>query len=255
MLKVQGGCFKNGRANCHPCGSGNIRSNCKQTSILYESKCKLCNPEKPAHPSTLQEEPGLRAPGHTSSRMEERRLGIYYGESSRSLYERSKEHVNDAETFKEGSHIVKHWMAYHQEDNTRPEFIFTVLSTFKDCLSRQVAEAIKIHYSVDDLLNSKNEYNANHLSRVVVEENAFEKKKKAKEEELKELAEKKEWETFRLAHKTCPKRLRGKDTTIPNGWIKAKRLKRMETEEETIDLTDWWNRVEQIQGWNTKEET
>ena len=50
-----------------------------------------------------------------------------------------------------------------------PRFTFTVFQSFKDCLSRQVAEAIQIHYIKDEILNSKNEYNTNHLSRVVVE--------------------------------------------------------------------------------------
>ena len=77
--------------------------------------------------------------------------------------------MNDADSFSGGSHIIKHWMKHHQEEG-KPEFIFSVLKNFRDCLSRQVAEAIKIHYSKDELLNSKNEYNANCLTRVVVEE-------------------------------------------------------------------------------------
>ena len=55
-----------------------------------------------------------------------------------------------------------------------PKFTFTILKSFKDYLSRQVAEALMIHYSGDELLNSKNQY----LARVVVEENAFERKRK-----------------------------------------------------------------------------
>ena len=51
----------------------------------------------------------------------------------------------DAETFKEGSHIIKHWMTYHKKEWQMPRFTFTVFQSFKDCLSRQVAEAIRIH--------------------------------------------------------------------------------------------------------------
>jgi hypothetical protein len=39
--------------------------------------------------------------------------------------------------------------------------------TYRDCLSRQVEEAIRIHYSKDTLLNSKNEYGSNVLARVM----------------------------------------------------------------------------------------
>ena len=87
---------------------------------------------------------------------EERRVGIYFGKSIRTLYERSCEHVQDEEKFKESSHIKKHWMKYHLKDDSRPPFSFKVLDSFKDCLSRQVAEAIRIHYAKKELLNSKN---------------------------------------------------------------------------------------------------
>jgi hypothetical protein len=70
---------------------------CKRTSVLYESKCASCNPEQPRAESSRQEEKG------------EHRVRIYYGESSRSLYEGSREHIRDAEKFQEGSHIGKHW--------------------------------------------------------------------------------------------------------------------------------------------------
>ena len=136
-----------------------------------------------------------------ASRKEEKRTGIYLVESSRSLYERSKEHLNDAEGFQEGSHIVKHWMQHHAEDNKMPPFTFTILQSFWDCLSRPVAEAIRIHYSKDALLNSKNEYNSNHLARVVVDEDAYNKKKRARQEEMEVMMEKKRLEQFKAEYR------------------------------------------------------
>ena len=85
----------------------------------------------------------------------ERRVGIYYGVTRCCLYEHSKEHVKDADSFDEGSHIIKHSMKHHPDEG-RPEFIFSVIKNFRDCLSRKVAEAINFHYSIDELLNSKN---------------------------------------------------------------------------------------------------
>ena len=140
------------------------------------------------------------------------------GESSRSLYERSREHVNDAEKFQEGSHIVKHWMEYHKDEDSRPDFKFKVLESFKYCLSRQVTEAIWIHYAGDELLNIKNEYNANHLSRVVVDEDNFTKKKRQRQEELKELEDKKHLEEFKKAKRKPMKRARMDEVeTLPEG--------------------------------------
>ena len=43
-------------------------------------------------------------------------------------------------------------------------------------LPNQVSEAVMRHYSKDILLNSKNEYNSNCLTRLTTEENKFEKK-------------------------------------------------------------------------------
>jgi hypothetical protein len=105
------------------------------------------------------------------------REGIYIGESSRSLYVRSREHIRDAEDFKEGSHIIKNWINCHPETSRRPPFKFSILQTLKYCLYRQVAEAVIIHYSSDKLLNSKNEYNSICLTRLVVEESTFEERR------------------------------------------------------------------------------
>ena len=129
--------------------------------------------------------------GETSQGEGKAREGIYIGETSRSLFERSREHVRDAVDFKEGSHIIKHWLHSHPEIMEKPPFKFTILESFKDCLSRQVSEAINIHYSGDCLLNSKNEYNANCLTRLVVEESRIERKKRELEEDKDEKEERK----------------------------------------------------------------
>ena len=66
-----------------------------------------------------------------------------------------------------------------------PTFLFTILNSLKDCLPRLVPEAIEIHYSKDELLNSKNEYNNNQFAKVTVEDDGYKRKKKAKEEGIK----------------------------------------------------------------------
>jgi hypothetical protein len=93
--------------------------------------------------------------------------------------------------------MVKHWMTCHQELQQAPDFSFKILGSFKDCLSRQVTEAIKINNSVDFLLNSKNEYLANCLARVTVSEDSLERKKRERNEELEEVEEMKKLEAFR----------------------------------------------------------
>ena len=45
-----------GRQDCPPCTEGDGKTNCKKSSILYESKCATCNPEQPGRNSSQQEE-------------------------------------------------------------------------------------------------------------------------------------------------------------------------------------------------------
>jgi hypothetical protein len=47
-------CEPCGREDCNPCKSSSKGPNCKQASILYESKCDKCKPDKTAN-SSLQE--------------------------------------------------------------------------------------------------------------------------------------------------------------------------------------------------------
>ena len=72
-------------------------------------------------------------------------MGIYVGESSRSIYERASEHLRDAEGNKEDSHMVKHWKVDHPDLKERPRFTIKVVATFRDAFSRQLSEAIRIY--------------------------------------------------------------------------------------------------------------
>ena len=122
----------------------------------------MCNPT-----SSLEEEDDANQP---SGRSHTPREGIYIGESSRSLHERALEHVRDAKSFSVKSHIVKHWMNSHPTLPNPPEMEFSISARFKDCISRQIGEALKINFSKDALLNSKGEYLNNTVSRLIIQE-------------------------------------------------------------------------------------
>ena len=72
------------------------------------------------------------------------REGVYVGESSRSMYERSKEHQKDRDDNFEESHQVKHWLLDHPELREPPKFKFKIISSFQDPLTRQLAESVRI---------------------------------------------------------------------------------------------------------------
>ena len=62
--------------------------------------------------------------------------------SSRSLAEKTSEHFIDAESFAKKSHVIKHWINTPPELDTAPPFKIKILRQYRDCLSRQVGEAI-----------------------------------------------------------------------------------------------------------------
>ena len=80
------------------------------------------------------------------------------GESSRSLYERYKEHQKDREYGEDDSHQVKHWVLDHPEMSSPQKFKFTIVASFQDPLTRQIAESVRIKRGVENILNSRSEY-------------------------------------------------------------------------------------------------
>ena len=142
------------RADCVPCSQADIkRLDCRKRNILYENRCELCNKD--------------------GKKEQEKKLkdgqGIYVGESSRSLYERAREHEADKLNKAEDSHQIKHWLTDHPELLSPPKFRFKVIQTFKDPLSRQLAEAVRIDLRGPGVLNSKSEYSRCRVPRLTVD--------------------------------------------------------------------------------------
>ena len=56
--------------------------------------------------------------------------------------------------------MVKHWADSHGELKEPPQFKFKVVASFKDALTRQVSEAVRIELRGGGVLNSKSEYSS-----------------------------------------------------------------------------------------------
>ena len=96
---------------------------------------------------------------------------IYEGEKGRSARVRGLEHVKDFEKKKKNSALYKHAKCEHKNENV--QFKMEITKKFKDALSRQANEAVRIfNRSSSELLNSKAEFNHPPLARVVVEKKA-----------------------------------------------------------------------------------
>ena len=87
---------------------------------------------------------------------------IYVGETSRSLKERSEEHIAGAHRLDMNNFICKHWQNKHEAENEPPVFIFKVSKVHRDPLSREVDEAVKIQSVMrfTKILNSKSKWNS-----------------------------------------------------------------------------------------------
>ena len=73
-------------------------------------------------------------------------------------------------------------MTDHSDLGTPPKFKMKVVGSFKDALSRQLSEAVRIDLRGGGVLNSKTEYSRCRVPRLVVDMEEWKKKKKRKKE-------------------------------------------------------------------------
>ena len=92
------------------------------------------------------------------------RKGLYIGETSRNLYTRSKEHVSRFRSGLVTSFIVKHQNNAHNGEEA--DYRAKVTASTRDCLTRQVKEAVLIRRRNREVLNSKTEWHQPALFRV-----------------------------------------------------------------------------------------
>ena len=98
------------------------------------------------------------------------KVKVYEGESGRSARIRGKEHLKDLEKKREKSALYKHVKNVHNNENEEVKFRMEITGKFKDALTRQANEAVRIYSRPShELLNSKSEFNHPPLARVVVE--------------------------------------------------------------------------------------
>ena len=94
----------------------------------------------------------------------------YIGETAKSAYERGANHLYDRKNLDLGSHMLKHALEHHrEEDPNEVKFHMKVLSYHKSSFERQINEAVKIQYNRENhILNSKAEYNRSSIPRLGV---------------------------------------------------------------------------------------
>ena len=127
-----------GRQNCFPCRTK--EGSCKQTNITYKWTCLTCLSDR-----------GDRS--------------VYLGESSRSLWDRTVEHLEDLKRRNSNSVLYRHWQECHR-DEREPEFSVKVMGSHRSSTERQIWEALEIEKGdYDHLINNKSEWGMNCLVR------------------------------------------------------------------------------------------
>ena len=94
----------------------------------------------------------------------EKRMPVkYIGETSRSGYERLREHYSDFENLSIKSHMLKHYIEKHSDIERKDmKFSIKVLRSYRSTFERQIGESVFINYNLrcwTVMMNSKNEYN------------------------------------------------------------------------------------------------
>ena len=96
------------RPNCQPCKTK--PGSCRATNITYRIKCETCLSK------------GIKA--------------TYVGESSRSWFDRSRDHSEALRTRNSTYAIVKHWEEDHGDMDDPPNFSFHLVGIYKSSLER-----------------------------------------------------------------------------------------------------------------------
>ena len=128
---------------------------CKQRSVVYETTCVLCDEKRKKEEEKRKE---LEKDNKKKKEKEEeetigkkrKRRDIrgekeneeiefkrtqkvkYIGETSKSGYERLKQHLKDFKNFSKKSHMMKHYLDYHREEKMEKiEFKFRVIKRYR----------------------------------------------------------------------------------------------------------------------------
>ena len=130
------------RDACPPCSTK--VGKCETRNLVYRIDCMTCKQN------------GIKA--------------VYVGETHRTFFDRSSEHMKNLESRKESSALYKHWQNKHHNLLEPPEYAHSVVRTFKTSTERQVFEAVSIDtVECNMIMNSKAEYRHNALVRQTIE--------------------------------------------------------------------------------------
>ena len=230
------------RQNCLLCFTKNrtekLRTQeCHKRNVVYETRCLTCQEME-------QEKIENMDIGEKEKLELKNKIKIYkyIGETSRSTFERGWEHLNDLAQLKTGSHMLKHVLLNHpDQDMEQVAFGMKILRTCKSSFERQIYESVAIQHERKEhhILNSRTEYNRCSIPRLSTQvgDKEFEKYSKELREE-KEQEEKLEQMARKIRKERNKARLR--PSKEPNQGTKRRKI----NDQEYITITEVWGAPE-----------
>jgi hypothetical protein len=134
------------KSDCVVCDGNGVK--CREEGIGYRGVCKECRKQN------------IRSE--------------YIGETGKNAYTRAKQHMGGLKKKSEENAFYKHWHNLHEtpleKESARLEnFEIRLEKSFKDPMSRQINEMVRITNFHGTLLNSKSEWNAPPIIRIIAE--------------------------------------------------------------------------------------
>ena len=147
-----------GKQDCVVCDGKGVK--CRDEGVGYRGVCKECSK------SNMRSE--------------------YLGETGKNAYTRGKQHMGGLRKKNEENAFYKHWRNFHETpleaDSRRLEnFEIRVEKSFKDPMTRQINEMVRIKKFQGTLLNSKSEWNAPPIVRIIAQNESERNPRKLKQ--------------------------------------------------------------------------
>ena len=132
--------------NCVVCDGTSIK--CRIEGVGYKGICKACR--------------------------DQNKTSEYLGETGKNAFTRAKQHMAGLKSKNHENAFYKHWHNFHEtpyeDENLRlKNYEFRVEKFFKEPMSRQINEMVRITNFQGTLLNSKSEWNAPPIVRIIAE--------------------------------------------------------------------------------------
>ena len=80
--------------------------------------------------------------------------------------------------------MMKHWQEHHSQEQTGPKFRVRKVDSFRDSLSRQISESVRIDLRGENVLNSRTEYSRCRLPRLTLDKEVWKTARKEEEKLL-----------------------------------------------------------------------